>query len=82
MLTIGYIGNGKSANRYHIPYVLTRDNMKIKTIYDLRVSHDVWKEVEGVNYTENIDDLLNDSEIDLIVICTTPKNTLRISKRK
>lgn len=74
MLTIGYIGNGKSANRYHIPYVLTRDNIKIKTIYDLRVSHDVWKEVEGVNYTENIDDLLNDSEIDLIVICTTPKH--------
>ena len=43
MLTIGYIGNGKSANRYHIPYVLTRNNIKIKTIYDLHISHDVWK---------------------------------------
>ena len=28
MLTIGYIGNGKSANRYHIPYGLTRENIK------------------------------------------------------
>mgnify|MGYP001023691629 CR=1 FL=1 len=54
MLTIGYIGNGKSANRYHIPYVLTRNNIKIKTIYDLHISHDVWKKIDGVNYTENI----------------------------
>lgn len=46
MLTIGYIGNGKSANRYHIPYVLTRDNIKIKTIYDLRVSHNVGKKLK------------------------------------
>lgn len=81
MLTIGYIGNGKSANRYHIPYVLTRENIKIKTIYDLHVSHDVWKEVEGVKYTENIDDLLNDPEIDLIVICTTPKTHYDLAKK-
>ena len=30
-MVIAYIGNGKSANRYHIPFVLTRkDNMRIK----------------------------------------------------
>lgn len=34
MLTIGYIGNGKSANRYHLPFVLQRQNIKVKTIYD------------------------------------------------
>ena len=68
MLTIGYIGNGKSANRYHIPYVLTRNNIKIKTIYDLHISHDVWKKISDVNYTVYLVDLLNLSKIDLIVI--------------
>ncbi|MDU1036825.1 MAG: hypothetical protein E7A30_11765, partial [Staphylococcus sp.] len=32
MFNIGYIGNGKSTNRYHIPFVLERDNIRIKTI--------------------------------------------------
>lgn len=31
MLTIGYIGNGKSTNRYHLPFSLNRDHLKVKT---------------------------------------------------
>ena len=31
MLTIGFIGNGKSANRYHMPFILQRpDKIKVK----------------------------------------------------
>ncbi len=71
MLTIGYVGNGKSANRYHIPFVLQRkDKIKIKTIFDIDISTIVWDRIEGVHYTTNIDDLMNDPEIDLIVVCT------------
>ncbi len=69
MLTIGYIGNGKSTNRYHIPFVLQREKIKIKTIFE-RNSQTVWKRIEGINYTSNIDELLNDSDIQLVVICT------------
>lgn len=30
-LVVGFIGNGKSANRYHIPFILTRkDKIEIK----------------------------------------------------
>lgn len=29
-LTMGFIGFGKSANRYHLPYVNTRENIKVK----------------------------------------------------
>lgn len=30
-LTIGFIGNGKSTNRYHMPFILTRkDKIKVK----------------------------------------------------
>lgn len=71
MLTIGYVGNGKSANRYHIPFVLQRKNkIKIKTIFDIDLSKIVWDRIEGVHYTTNIDELMNDPEIDLVVVCT------------
>ena len=33
MMTIGIIGNGKSANRYHLPFLLQRkDKIKVKTL--------------------------------------------------
>lgn len=70
MLTIGYIGNGKSTNRYHLPFVLQRDNIKVKTIYQRNPKNEVWDRIEGVNYTSNLEELLNDEEIQLIVVCT------------
>lgn len=71
MLTIGYIGNGKSTNRYHLPFVLQRKNIRVKTIYQRTPEHEKWKRIEGVNYTSDLDELLNDKEIQLVVVCTT-----------
>lgn len=70
MLTIGYIGNGKSANRYHVPYVLTRPNIIIKTMFP--ASDTAWDRIEGVHYTDDMDELLCDEDIQLVVICTPP----------
>ena len=70
MLTIGYIGNGKSTNRYHLPFVLQRNNIKVKTIYQRNPKNEKWDRIQGVNYTSNLDELLNDDEIQLVVICT------------
>ena len=70
MLTIGYIGNGKSTNRYHLPFVLQRDNIKVKTIYQRNPKNEAWDRIDGVNYTSNLEELLNDEEIQLIVVCT------------
>lgn len=70
MITIGYIGNGKSTNRYHLPFVLQRDNIKVKTIYQRNPKNEAWDRIDGVNYTSNLDELLNDDEIQLIVVCT------------
>ena len=70
-LVVGFIGNGKSANRYHIPFILTRkDKIKIKTIYTMDHTKDTWAEVPGVVYSENLDDVLTDPEIDVVVIST------------
>ena len=71
ILTIGYIGNGKSANRYHLPFSYKRkDKIKVKMIYDLKITHEIWKKLDDVIYTEDINDILNDPEIDVIVIST------------
>ena len=70
-LVLGYIGNGKSTNRYHIPFVLQRpDKFFIKTIFDICIRHDIWKRIDGIHYSQDIDDILNDPEIDMVVICT------------
>jgi predicted dehydrogenase len=70
MLTIGYIGNGKSTNRYHLPFVLQRENIKVKTIYQRNPKHEIWNRIARVNYTSDLDELLNDKDIQLVVVCT------------
>lgn len=73
MLTVGFIGNGKSANRYHLPFVLQRkDKIKAKTIVTRNLENKTWKRIDGINYTDKIEELYNDPEIDLVVICLKP----------
>ena len=70
-IVLGYIGNGKSTNRYHLPFVMQKpDKFIVKTIYNPRIHHDVWDKIEGINYTENQDDIFLDDEIDMVVVCT------------
>ncbi|WP_379148382.1 Gfo/Idh/MocA family oxidoreductase [Paenibacillus sp. sgz500992] len=70
MLTIGYIGNGKSTNRYHLPFSLNRENLKVKTIYARNPDKGEWEKAPGILYTDELEMLMNDEEIQLIVICT------------
>ncbi len=70
-LVLAFIGNGKSANRYHIPFVLQRpDRFLIKTIFSPRIHHDVWPKLPGVCYTEDESLVFSDPEIDLVVVNT------------
>ena len=70
-LVLAYIGNGKSANRYHLPFVLQRsDKFIVKKIFDIRSRHDLWKTIDGVEYVEDVNKILNDPKIDMVVICT------------
>lgn len=80
MLKIGYIGNGKSTNRYHVPFVLQRKNIMVKTIYQRNAKNEKWDRIEGVNYTTDLNELLNDPEIQLIVICTTHSSHFQYAK--
>lgn len=81
MLTIGYYGNGKSTNRYHIPHLIRRsDRIRVKTIYARRLRDD-WARWDGVYYTDNVDELLGDKELDVIVITTPPEAHYEIAKQ-
>lgn len=72
LLNIAYIGNGKSTNRYHAPFAKKVKDIRIKTIYSpsgkIR-----WKKLEGVHYTDNIEEIWQDESLDLVVI-TTPSD--------
>lgn len=71
-LVIGYLANGKSTNRYHLPFVLQRkDRFTVKTIYARHLDKKEWARIDGVCYTDRLDELLHDPEINTIVICTS-----------
>ena len=63
------IGNGKSANRYQLPYILQRkDKYRVKSIYQRDCSVFKWKQIEDVQYTDQLSQLLEDPEIELIIV--------------
>jgi predicted dehydrogenase len=82
-LKSAFIGFGKSANRYHLPYVLLRENIQVKTIFDLRINEAVAAPFrdKGVNFVTDLDELLNDEEIQLVTICTPPTTHYDLAKQ-
>lgn len=74
MLNVAYIGNGKSTNRYHLPFSSRLPEIvNISTIYSRSGKSD-WPAYEGVHYTSDIQDIYENPEINLVVI-TSPNNT-------
>ena len=79
-LTIAYIGNGKSANRYHLPFALKlADRIRVKTIF-ARHLRDDWERIPGVQYTTNLDDIYQDPEIQLVVLALPPEVHFQYAK--
>lgn len=79
MLTMAYIGNGKSTNRYHLPFSLKRGNIKVKSIFS--PVEGPWQKIEGINYTDKIEDLLEDEDIQLVAICTPHETHYDLAKQ-
>lgn len=70
-LRIGFIGNGKSTNRYHVPFILNRpEKFEIAKIYSRNHAHDAWAEIPGVEYVSTPEAVLKDPAIDVVVIAT------------
>lgn len=80
MLTMAYIGNGKSTNRYHAPFALKTGKINIKKIYARRKTTD-WAPIPGTAYTQDLEDVLQDPEIQLVAICTPVKSHYELAKQ-
>ena len=82
ILNIAYIGNGKSTNRYHAPFVLARPNLfKISKIYARHIDHSTWKAIPGVIYTDALEEILSDPAIDVIEIVTPPTTHFELARQ-
>lgn len=73
MLKVAFIGNGKSANRYHVPFILKLpDKFQIKTMFSRHLKDD-WARLDGVNYTTDVNEIYQDVDLDLVVVSTPPQ---------
>ena len=81
ILTIGFIGNGKGANRYHMPFTLALpEKFKIKTVYARRLGGP-WPKVPGVEYTTDLEAMLADPAIDIVEISTPHATHYALTKQ-
>lgn len=80
MLNIAYIGDGKSTNRYHIPFSSQVESIKIKTIQARSGHNEMWERVPGADYVKDKEAIWNDPEIDLVVISTPPQTHYALAK--
>lgn len=72
IMTVAFIGNGKSTNRYHVPFIRKLgDKIRIKSIYARHPEKKDWDRLEGVEYTDDLRKILDDPEIQVIIV-TTP----------
>ncbi|MEF9887953.1 oxidoreductase [Citrobacter sp.] len=83
MINCAFIGFGKSATRYHLPYVLIRDDKyHVKTIFDITPKPEIESQpqYQGIDFTRDVNDILRDESVRLVVICTHPDSHFSYAK--
>ncbi|NGX89027.1 oxidoreductase [Rahnella sp. Lac-M11] len=79
-----FIGFGKSATRYHLPYVFQRrDTFRVKTIFDVtrRPALEAEREYQGIHFTDSLNDILLDESIRLVTLCTPPETHYNFARQ-
>lgn len=84
MINNAFIGFGKSATRYHLPYVLARkDKFKVSYIFDK--TRNPQKEMlacyQGIHFTDCVETILHDPQVTLVTICTPPDSHFYYAQR-
>ncbi|HSP48225.1 MAG TPA: Gfo/Idh/MocA family oxidoreductase, partial [Clostridiaceae bacterium] len=80
MINIGFIGFGKSGSVYHAPIVKTIEGLQVKRVITSRteLAHTHFKDAL---VTGDMEDVLNDGEIDLVIVCTPDSTHYEIAKK-
>ena len=83
-LHCAFIGFGKSTTRYHLPYVLHRqDRWQVAHIYRRRAKpEEQAPQYSHIHFTSDLDEVLNDPQVRLVVVCTMPTAILTMRKRR
>lgn len=74
MVVVAYIGFGVSVREYHIPYIEGRNDIKVKYVY--RREEDIEQNAvyepfyPEIEFTTDLEQVLNDSEVNLVVVNT------------
>ena len=82
-LKTAFIGFGKSTTRYHLPYVLRRDNIEVTAIYSRKRKPELEENYKEYNieFTDNLQDILNNKEILLVSVCSPLQTHYEFAKR-
>lgn len=82
-LHCAFIGFGKSATRYHLPYVLNRkDTWHVAHIFRRHAKPEEQAPIYShIHFTSDLDDVFNDPEVKLVVICTHADSHFDYAKR-
>lgn len=82
-IKLAIIGFGKSAKRYHLPYIKHKRNLVIKYIYDIVDTQK--EEVEDMYpdavFTTDLNRILQDDEVQLVTLCTPPATHYELAKK-
>ena len=83
-LHCAFIGFGKSTTRYHLPFVLVRkDKLHVAHIFRRSEKPELEQQPQyaGIHFTSQLDDILNDPEVKLVVICTHVDSHFEYAKK-
>lgn len=83
-LHIAYIGFGKSTTRYHLPFVLVRkETLHVAHIFRRHEKPELEQAPQygHIHFTSQLDDILNDPQVKLVVICTQVDSHFEYAKR-
>ncbi|MGB7803422.1 oxidoreductase [Buttiauxella sp.] len=83
-LHCAFIGFGKSTTRYHLPYVLVRkDKFHVAHIFRRNEKPEIEQQPQysHIHFTSVLDDILNDPQVKLVVVCTHADSHFDYAKR-
>lgn len=83
ILHCAFIGFGKSTTRYHLPYVLHRkDRWHVAHIYRRSARPEEQAPAYShIHFTSDLDEVLNDPQVKLVVVCTHADSHFEYAKR-
>ncbi|WP_039057755.1 oxidoreductase [Enterobacter sp. Bisph1] len=82
-LDCAFIGFGKSTTRYHLPYVLHRKaSWNVAHIYRRHAKpQEQEPQYQHIHFTSDIDDIFNDPNVKLVIVCTHADSHFDYAKR-